>query len=148
MRLLLIITLMFSITLQLVSQDRSEKAREKIEAKKVAYLSEKLNLTVEEAQVFWPVYNEYNTELKKERRERRENNLEIITDDQASKLIDKQINYQQRELDLKKRYNEKIKSTIGAKKTLMLWRYDRKFKEDMIRQVKGGGKRFDRTDRK
>jgi hypothetical protein len=135
-RLLLIINLMFAITLQLSSQDRREKVRERIESNKVAYLSEKLNLTTEEAQVFWPLYNEYNTELKKERRNKQENNLESITDDEASKMIDKHIEIQQSELDIKKRYLEKIKSTIGAKKTLMLWRYDRQFKEDMIRKLK------------
>ncbi len=136
MRLLLITILMLSVTLQLSSQERREKARERMESKKIAYLSDKLELTPGEAQVFWPLYNEYNAELKKERKDRRENNLEIITDDEASKMIDKQLEYQQRELDIKKEYVEKIKSTIGAKKALMLWRYERKFKEDMIRQIK------------
>ena len=49
--------------------------------------------------------------------------------------------YHQKELDVKRRYVEKIKAAIGAKKTLMFWRYDRQFKEDMIRQIKRGGKR-------
>ena len=33
--------------------------REKIESEKVAFLTEKLDLSVKEAQVFWPTYNEY-----------------------------------------------------------------------------------------
>ena len=35
-----------------------EKKKEKIEAIKVAYISEELELTVAESQAFWPVYNE------------------------------------------------------------------------------------------
>ena len=35
-----------------------EKKKEKIEAMKVAYLTNELELTVEESQAFWPVYNE------------------------------------------------------------------------------------------
>ena len=35
-----------------------EKKKEKIEAIKVAYLTEELELTVAESQAFWPVYNE------------------------------------------------------------------------------------------
>jgi len=35
-----------------------EQKKEKIEAIKVAYLTEELELTVAESQAFWPVYNE------------------------------------------------------------------------------------------
>jgi len=38
---------------------------ERLEALKIAYLTKKLNLTTEEAQRFWPVYNQYMADLKK-----------------------------------------------------------------------------------
>lgn len=43
-----------------------EEWREKVRAEKVAFLSTELDLTVEEAQAFWPVYNEMEA-LRRER---------------------------------------------------------------------------------
>lgn len=49
------------LTFPLLAQKKGEKREfeEKIEATKVAYFTEKLELTTEEAQVFWPIYNKW-----------------------------------------------------------------------------------------
>ena len=73
--------------------DKSFKA--KLEATKVAYFTEKLNLTPEEAQVFWPVYNKWWGEKQEAYRKVRESmdaieKLEAkggYTDPQMKKLI-------------------------------------------------------------
>src|ERR1700751_2005111 len=36
----------------------------RLEALKIAYITNKLNLSPEEAQKFWPIYNQYALELK------------------------------------------------------------------------------------
>lgn len=48
---------------------QAQQARdgERLEALKIAYLTKKLNLTTEEAQRFWPVYNQYIADMKKVR---------------------------------------------------------------------------------
>ena len=43
----------------------SEKKQQGIDALKVAFISKELELTPDEAQKFWPVYNQYAKELKK-----------------------------------------------------------------------------------
>ena len=40
---------------------------DRLEALKIAYRTQKLNLTTEEAQRFWPVYNQYIADMKKVR---------------------------------------------------------------------------------
>lgn len=40
---------------------------QRLEALKVAFITRELNLTAEEAQSFWPVYNSFTTELKQAR---------------------------------------------------------------------------------
>lgn len=45
-------------------QQPSEKKVADIEALKVAFISKDLDLTPDEAQKFWPVYNQYSKELK------------------------------------------------------------------------------------
>ncbi|GAB2679831.1 hypothetical protein GCM10027036_37490 [Flavihumibacter cheonanensis] len=66
-----IFTLLFFIgSFQLITQAQ-QRDGERLEALKVAYLTKKLNLNTEEAQKFWPVYNDYMADLKKVRQENR-----------------------------------------------------------------------------
>ena len=66
-----IFTLLFFIgSFQLITQAQQRDV-ERLEALKVAYLTKKLNLNTEEAQKFWPVYNDYMADLKKVRQENR-----------------------------------------------------------------------------
>jgi hypothetical protein len=51
--------------------DKQPKDGSKIEALKIAYLTQRLNLTTEEAQKFWPVYNKYVAEIRTARQQNR-----------------------------------------------------------------------------
>ncbi|MEY3415919.1 MAG: hypothetical protein RL060_30, partial [Bacteroidota bacterium] len=42
--------------------------REKIEAAKIGFISERLALTPKQAQTFWPIYNEYTFKKKEIRK--------------------------------------------------------------------------------
>jgi hypothetical protein len=55
--LLFAFLLMIGINMQAQNGNR-------LEALKIAYLTNKLNLSPEEAQKFWPIYNQYSLELK------------------------------------------------------------------------------------
>ncbi|ULQ52491.1 hypothetical protein [Flavihumibacter fluvii] len=55
-------------------QAQQPRDGERLEALKIAYLTKKLNLTTEEAQRFWPVYNQYMADLKKVRADERNGN--------------------------------------------------------------------------
>ena len=45
-------------------KQQREQQKERLQAEHIAYLTEKLELTSEEAQVFWPVYNKAKAEQK------------------------------------------------------------------------------------
>lgn len=47
-----------------------------LEAIKIAFISKQMNLTPEEAQKFWPVYNQYIADFKKMRKENTGDELE------------------------------------------------------------------------
>ena len=130
-----IISLLITLSISLQAQERRDKIREKIETKRIAFLSDKLELTPEEAQGFWPVYNAFHDAMK-EARQHPDDRPEI-TDSNADEMLEQMLSDEQKVLDLKKAHIDKFRDIIGAKKTLMLWHYDRKFKEDMIREIKG-----------
>ena len=46
------------------AQDDEGKRGERIQALKIAFITQKLNLTTDEAQKFWPVYSQYENEIK------------------------------------------------------------------------------------
>jgi len=69
---LFICVAMLFISVDVFSQHTNKvKDEEKIKAEKVAFLTTQLDLTVAEAQKFWPLYNEYekkNDEIFKSER--------------------------------------------------------------------------------
>lgn len=53
----------------IAQEDEPGDREEKIESLKRAFITEKLDLSVEEAEKFWPVYNAYNKDKKANRKE-------------------------------------------------------------------------------
>jgi len=53
------------------NRDKKNDKREKIKAEKIGFISTELELSPEEAQAFWPIYNLYETEIDNIRKERR-----------------------------------------------------------------------------
>lgn len=99
--------------------------REKIEALRIAFISERLNLTPEEAQKFWPVYNQYQTDLKSLR-----DNFGMgpgkpqLTADQA-------LDFDQKKLDLKKKYKAQFETVIGKEKVNTLYNLEEEFRRKL-----------------
>ena len=64
----IIIILSFFHSYICVAQTHSDKDTNKVERVKIAYMAKELNLTSEESQQFWPVYNDYFLEIKQARK--------------------------------------------------------------------------------
>ncbi|MBK9525934.1 MAG: hypothetical protein IPO39_14650 [Bacteroidetes bacterium] len=104
------------------AQENKPPVRERLESLKVGFLTERLNLSAEEAKVFWPVYNKYQDELEQLRKSRRENlmnaklNFDEMSDSEVEKTIDNELMYRQGELDVLKKYNPQFKKVLPVKK--------------------------------
>ncbi|MEO8588680.1 MAG: hypothetical protein ABI432_04875 [Flavobacteriales bacterium] len=120
----------------------SEERMKEIKAQKSAYLTTKLSLTPEQAQTFWPIYNQFDEEREAVRREMRDlikgarKNGAAMTEAQASELLEKGIASRQRELDLEKAYTERFKKNIGAVKTVELHKAERDFNKEVLRRYR------------
>jgi hypothetical protein len=101
-------------TLNLFSQQSQDPDGSRIEALKIAYLTKKLNLSPEEAQRFWPVYNNYAGELREARAEQRRNKAtEIETEEKI--------------LNIRKKYNKEFSNALSAEKVNTFFRSEREF---------------------
>lgn len=89
-----------------------------VEALKVAFITQQLNLTAEEAQKFWPVHNSYMAELKKAR--------------EANK--DAELAFEEQALSIRKKYNSDFKKVLNSEERVnTVFKLDRNF-NDMMRQ--------------
>ena len=59
------------------SQGRPQRSTEAIETMKIGFITQRINLTPDEAQKFWPIYRIYNTEVRQAYGVYRGNNNEL-----------------------------------------------------------------------
>jgi hypothetical protein len=122
-----------------MAQDGDKK--EKLEALKVGFITNRLNLSSEESKTFWPVYNLYQQELealqKNKRAEKRLLNrtIETLNDKEAEELIDEQLDFEQRRVDLRKKYHAKFKSILPVKKVALLYKSEEDFKRELLKKI-------------
>jgi hypothetical protein len=108
------------------------KAKEKINAARVAYITERLGLTPEEAEKFWPVYREFvqkRQDLRKQYREQKKSGANEQT------LIDLDLKIKQQELDLEKDYSGRLQKVVSAQKLITLRQAEGDFRRMLIRQI-------------
>ncbi|MEO8794532.1 MAG: hypothetical protein ABI390_03640 [Daejeonella sp.] len=127
---LLICFALFSSAEAQPSKSRSEQ----IEAVKVAFITQKLNLNSDEAEKFWPVYNSYQKELNeifKVKRQAKSNK-----DRDADGVLDSELEFESKLLDVRKKYKTEFSKVISSEKVLMLYRAEREFREHLIKELK------------
>jgi hypothetical protein len=111
------LTILFLIcTLSVVAQNDLSQDNEggRIEALKIAYITKKLNLSPNEAQKFWPIYNNYANEMRDVRREQRRNNgSELETEEKY--------------LRIRKKYNTEFSRALNPDKVNTFFRSEKDF---------------------
>lgn len=140
MRNLFFTLLLFTSTLAVAQAPRGEK----MEARKVAWLTTKLDLSTEDAKIFWPIYNDYVRELTALRKERSKTmisfkkikEIEDLDDDEIQTLILNDFNFRQRNLNIERRYYNKFKSSLPIKTVGKFYRAQEAFKKEILQQYR------------
>jgi hypothetical protein len=138
-KLLIVVAWMFS-GLSAIAQDQTEneqdpKTLEKINALRIAYISEKLGLTTDQAEKFWPVYREFSDKRRDLRQEliaARKDLKQGQDPEKDAKLMKLGLDLKQRELDLEKTYSDRLLKVITAQQILSLRKAEGDFQQ-MIR---------------
>ncbi len=138
MRTLVTLLLLISLSYQLKAQ---EEKVDKIESYKIAFITEKLNLTPKEAQVFWPVYNEYSDKLVALRKKERErvkayNSIPNPTDAESEKFIKDYLACKQQFTDLTAKYVAEFRKVLPAAKAAKLVTLEHEFKMQLLHKYK------------
>jgi hypothetical protein len=118
-KFLLIVVLLGSFGLAKAQDDHWEK----VQALKIAFITQKLELSSDDAQKFWPVYNRYESEIR-----------QVMKD---NKLGGDAIDNEEKLLNVKKKYRTEFSKIIGLPKTNTLFNSEREFRGVLMRQLKG-----------
>ena len=120
------------------STAQAQHKKEKIEALRVAYLTNKLELSPAEAEKFWPVYNEFHSKMKELRRSVKEaykKMPEKPTELAAKELYALELKSKKEELEIFTAYTEKLKNAIGVVKLAKLRIAEDQFRHEMIKAM-------------
>jgi hypothetical protein len=141
-----IITIAFFLLSQFaVTAQRSKDGKErwqKYQTEKIAFLTANLELSPEEAQTFWPVYNQMDKERWEAQSMRREMEHELreteesLSDKQAIELTKKYAGSLQKEANVHVNFNEKFLEILPPKKVLKLYKAENDFRMHMMKKYR------------
>lgn len=122
-KLLLIFSVFFCLHTAIAQEDANqlpEKKQQNIEALKVAFISKELELTPEEAQKFWPVYNQYSKEMTSTFKAGDEDVLER----------------DEKVLNVRKRYKEQFSKVLGDQRVNRMFGAETRFRQLLIKAMR------------
>ncbi len=109
----------------LYAQVKENAAREeKIQTLEIAFISRKLNLNPEEAQKFWPVYNEYKREVRQ---------IAITQKAQPDRDV---IDFEQKVIDVRKKYKDQFSGVIGQARMNQFFKAEHEFRGVLLNKVR------------
>jgi len=121
----------------------SPEKRKELEGMKVAYLTNKMDLSPEEAQVFWPVYNQYRDEIDTHREEGRKKyqifkiNQADLSDAEIKEHLSARFEYQREEIDIEEKYIDRFTEILSPQKVVALLEAEEGFKRELLKRIRG-----------
>ncbi len=135
---LLILLLVFSL-----SFGQNNKKLDRIKAIRVAFISNKLDLTSDEAQKFWPIFNQFESkqfDLRLEKKvlinKLKPENTTNISDKEMYKLLDESENLENEIQNNRKSFVKNLQGIISPQKILLLKQVEEDFKKELLKQIR------------
>lgn len=137
------ITILFLLFSTLIFSQEMDEKIERIKALRVAYISDRLELTPEEAQKFWPLFNQFDdkqTELNREKRKLmfklRPENATNLSEKESALLIAEDERLETEIQNNKRQLAKNLQGVIPNQKILILRQIEIEFKQKLLKQIK------------
>lgn len=98
----------------------NQKDGGRLEAYKIAFLTKKLNLSIEEAQKFWPIYNKYVGEIMQVKTEH--SNMDEIT-------------FEEKVVNIRKKYKTEFTQALPGERVNQFFKADKEFNNVVRREL-------------
>lgn len=130
------------------------KKHERITAYKTAYITEKLELTSKEAEVFWPIYNRYDQEQRNIRRSEHNDIHCVLNDDvsnisevEAEKLLKRMMQLEEERLRFRKEMTVALREVLSPAKIVLLQKVEHDFKRELLNRYRSGRGKGENTEK-
>ena len=129
-RLLFFIFFVFASSGHLFAQQlHDDKREEKIQSLEIAFISRRLNLTQEEAQKFWPIFNEYRRDIRQMRTNHQQQPDHDI------------VEFEQKVIDIRKKYKDQFSAAIGRQRMNEFFKAEHEFRGVLLNRIKNRSER-------
>ena len=140
---LFFMSFLLSLPVVVFAQDNKQDRKDKVETMHIAYITQKLDLTSQEAKNFWPVYDQYKSDRDQLRKQRQDNveavkkvgGIDNMSDGDVQKLIASETDLETRELDLRKEYVGKFQQVLPIRKVAKFFIAEDEFKRYLLNQL-------------
>jgi len=126
----------FALLLGMVNMAVAQEKKNDNKAKKIAFITERLELTSEESKAFWPLFEERSKaqkelrkSLKVKKKGEPKKKIDEMTDTEVIALLDRVIAMRQGNLDIHKMYNTKFLAVLTPKKVAKFYHIEKEFKK-------------------
>jgi rubrerythrin len=138
-----VLTLLLVISsFSLYAQENKEARKERVHAFKVGFLTERLDLSPQEAQEFWPVYNAYDKEMEILRISEQEalrsyrKNADNLSEENAQKILSTLLKAEESRTALKAKLAKNLINRMSTKKVLALFKAEEDFKRRLLKELR------------
>jgi hypothetical protein len=137
--IVLLIMVMFPV-IRLTAQNPN---LDKLNAYKIGFFTKRLNLTSQEAEKFWPVYNEYQKQKNLIQQEKVtlirnfNQNENALSDNQLTETGDKLIACIVQESSLAVTFHKKLKEVLPPAKVIRFYQAENQYKVQLLNELQG-----------
>ena len=118
--LLLILMIAGSLAPALAQEDNDKPTGGKLKAYQIAFFTDRLKLTPDEAQRFWPIFNQYENEIRQNR----------IQNKQAT-----EIERAEKEIQIQKKYFDQFSQVLNKERADRVFKCDKEFRDGVRREL-------------
>ena len=124
-------------------RELSPEMRAKFEAQKISYITQQLEISPKEAQLFWPLYNEMKKKKDLFHQEFRQlyttmrHDSDSLSEKELAKISDRIADLKVEKAKLERDYHYKFKKVLSTKQLLDLYMADKEYKGMLLRRIKG-----------
>jgi hypothetical protein len=109
---------------------------------RIAFITSRLTLSQDQAQRFWPVYNEFTAKRRELNRTARQlrlatTNNAALTDAQLRDNFTQDFGIRQQQLNLDKDYFERAQKVLSLRQLAQLYQAERDFTKEVLQRVAG-----------
>ncbi|MDB5141529.1 MAG: hypothetical protein JWQ66_242 [Mucilaginibacter sp.] len=118
---------------RVIRRPQNQNGVNRIEGVRESYISQRLSLTADESQKFWPIYRRYQDALKEVRRKKRLNNSSAQAN--GTEQIQRELYYESELVNIRRFYTNEFLKILPPDKVSEMFKSEREFNDELIKNI-------------